>query len=170
MTALHRAIKYQFSGKLNRGILQVLFYIFTVTSSHTEAGLSLQGQARVSGRYATVGAALQHGCPCCGRLCSLHHCQHTGGAAAVVPAARRPRSSSWPAPHRTTPCLATKRKHQAGSLPPRGGGRSGQRHWATPPPRAMPQGQDSPLALVAPGTAPNSNAFLMHRNTLFPCF
>ena len=73
-------------------------------------------------------------------------------------------------PRHTTPCLAAKRKRQAGSLPPRGGGRGGQRRWAAPAPRAMPRGRDSPSALAAPGTAPTSNVFLMHRNILLPRF
>lgn len=72
-------------------------------------------------------------------------------------------AASWPAPCLATLRHASPRRGSAGRARCRGG----QRRWADPPPRAMLQDRDSPSALGAPGTAPNSDTFLMLRNILF---
>lgn len=86
-------------------------------------------------------------------------CHHRGSAAAGHAATNDDDSMLWLTPL-LTPCLATKRKHEEGSLLPRGSGRGVQRWWA--------KGPGLPISTGSPWHSSWSNRFLMHRNIFFP--
>lgn len=152
-TAARRATQRQFGGKSTRAMPPVLFYqhyTFTLT----------QRQVHVSEARPAFPAGVPPSPPRQAAQPPTMTTHWRGGPSSARGAA------SWPAPCLATLRHASPRRGSAGRARCRGG----QRRWADPPPRAMPRDRDSPSTLGAPGTAPNSNTFLMLRNILFLCF